>query len=117
MRTRSATVRGSLLSTARGGYIHVEDHSATAPARTTHPDADERRPSMTPRRRDASALAILCICLTVGSDLALAQSKGAGLSPSSLSARLAAKPTGEDGKALAEEVRAWFGKPNLLSGP
>ena len=72
---------------------------------------------MTPRRRDASALAILCICLTVGSNLALAQSKGAGLSPSSLSARLAAKPTGEDAKALAEEVRAWFGKLNLLSGP
>ena len=43
------------------------------------------------------------------------------LSMQTLGARLAARPTGEDAEALAEDVRAWFGKDragkdNVING-
>lgn len=40
----------------------------------------------------------------------------AGLTPKALSTRLAAQPKGEDAERLAKEIRAWFGKDNLLKG-
>src|SRR5438067_1453769 len=38
------------------------------------------------------------------------------LTPKTLRAQLAANPTGADAERLAEQVRAWFGKDNLLKG-
>src|SRR4051812_35765094 len=40
-----------------------------------------------------------------------------GLTPGRLSRRLAAQPRGDEATKLADEVRAWFGKENLLRGP
>ena len=51
-----------------------------------------------------------------GRDL-IAQGKGEDLTPSKLSKRLAAKPTGDDAKALADDLTRWFGKANLPKGP
>jgi enterochelin esterase family protein len=39
-----------------------------------------------------------------------------GLSPRKLSTRLAAVPKGDDAEKLADQVRAWFGKKNILRG-
>jgi enterochelin esterase family protein len=39
------------------------------------------------------------------------------LTPAKLSARLAARPAGDDAEKLAEAVRSWFGKDNLTRGP
>ena len=39
-----------------------------------------------------------------------------GLTPGKLSQRLAAEPKGDEADKLADEVRAWFGKDNLLKG-
>ena len=55
--------------------------------------------------------------------MALAHPAGAAdkLSMKTLGARLAAKPTGEEARALAEDIRAWFGKDrsgrdNVING-
>jgi len=42
--------------------------------------------------------------------------KAAALTPQSLKAKLEAKPSGDDAEALAERLRGWFGKNNLLVG-
>jgi enterochelin esterase-like enzyme len=39
------------------------------------------------------------------------------LTPAKLSARLAARPAGDDAETLAQAVRSWFGKDNLTRGP
>src|SRR4051794_36760205 len=39
-----------------------------------------------------------------------------GLTPGKLSQRLAAQPKGDEADKLADEIRAWFGKDNLLKG-
>ena len=46
-----------------------------------------------------------------------APARGDDLSPSKLAKRLAAKPSGDDAKTLAEDVVRWFGKANLPKGP
>jgi enterochelin esterase family protein len=38
------------------------------------------------------------------------------LTPASLRARMAEKPTGKDAETLADEIRAWFGKEDLIKG-
>ncbi|WP_406698191.1 alpha/beta hydrolase-fold protein [Singulisphaera sp. Ch08] len=38
------------------------------------------------------------------------------LTPKALSERLATQPKGEDAERLAQEIRGWFGKDNLLKG-
>jgi enterochelin esterase-like enzyme len=43
--------------------------------------------------------------------------RGDDLSPSKLAKRLAAKPSGDEAKALADDVTRWFGKANLPKGP
>src|SRR5262245_56393215 len=49
--------------------------------------------------------------------LGAAPEDGKGLTPGKLSQRLAAQPKGDDADKLADEIRAWFGKENLLKGP
>jgi enterochelin esterase family protein len=75
---------------------------------------------MIQRRCDALALAVLSVSLLTGPIVAptpaRAQSKGAGLSPGALAARLAGRPTGDEARGLADEVRNWFGKANLPRG-
>lgn len=45
-----------------------------------------------------------------------APEEGKGLTPAKLSQRLAAQPKGDEADKLADEIRAWFGKDNLLKG-
>ncbi|SIO36983.1 enterochelin esterase [Singulisphaera sp. GP187] len=49
---------------------------------------------------------------TASADLQAAEA----LTPKALSERLATAPKGEDAERLAKEIRAWFGKDNLLKG-
>src|SRR3954452_8252924 len=66
---------------------------------------------------------VLGACLVLGLGLlvpaigfAADEKKADELTPQVLRDKLAEKPQGDDAEALAKQVRAWFGKDNLLSG-
>jgi enterochelin esterase-like enzyme len=68
--------------------------------------------------RTRTSLGLLLFMLVTLTDPAMAAEK---LSMKALTDRLAAKPTGEDAKAFAEDIRAWFGKDrsgrfNVING-
>jgi enterochelin esterase-like enzyme len=60
---------------------------------------------MSMRMRTAVALSLLWTCTATRPSVAADQ-----LSMETLTARIAAKPTGEDARALANDIRVWFGK-------
>jgi enterochelin esterase family protein len=60
---------------------------------------------------------LLSLGLLVTARAGAADAKAEALTPRSLSAKLATKPAGDQAEALAEQVRNWFGKKNMLIGP
>src|SRR5690242_19131309 len=67
-----------------------------------------------------SVVGTVCLASMMGAALlsspAAAATSEAGLSPKSLQQALASTPTGADAEHLAEAIRQYFGKENLLKG-
>ncbi|HET6387309.1 MAG TPA: alpha/beta hydrolase-fold protein [Armatimonadota bacterium] len=61
-------------------------------------------------------VALLTVCFAAAPGLA-APARAAKLTPETLKAALAAKPQGDDAAQLADQIRGWFGKKNILKGP